>query len=194
MHVAESEPYPWPWDGAGPECWAVLVVDCAMPAPAGLGARLQAWLDHTGRAGVPTYRVSVGAGHVRQLPADWLGPTPVDETVAAPGWNGFSASPLDDLLRASRRRTLLLTGYWLEVGVHSTLRAANDMGYECAVVADLCTPWDTALAPGALSTIRFSGGIFGAVVSSGAVADRLGTANLAAAGGAVAGAETSAGQ
>ncbi|GIG22744.1 hypothetical protein Cch01nite_34680 [Cellulomonas chitinilytica] len=182
MHVAGSEPYPWPWDGAGPDDWAVLVVDCAMPAPAGLRSRLRPWLERTERAGAPTFRVTVGARHDRVPPEDWLGGA-VDESVVAPGWNGFSSSPLDDLLRAAGRSTLLLAGYWLEVGVHSTLRAANDIGYECAVVADLCTPWDTALAPGALSTIRFSGGIFGAVVTSGAVADELATRALTSAAG-----------
>jgi nicotinamidase-related amidase len=93
--------------------------------------------------------------------------------VTASGWDGFFESGLDQILRHKRRDTLLITGHWLEVGVHSTLRSANDRGYECAVVADACAAWDPALRLSALSSIELSGGIFGAVTTAQAVNDVL---------------------
>ncbi|MBP2705112.1 isochorismatase family protein [Microbispora sp. RL4-1S] len=89
-----------------------------------------------------------------------------DAEVHAPGWDGFHGSPLDELLRAAGRDLLVLAGCCLELGVHSTMRSANDRGYECLLLADACAAADPSLAAGALSTIEMSGGIFGAVGSS----------------------------
>jgi nicotinamidase-related amidase len=53
--------------------------------------------------------------------------------------------------------------------VHSTLRSANDRGYECLTIADACLAADTETQRGAISSIEMSGGIFGAVGSTDAV-------------------------
>ncbi|MDM7853916.1 isochorismatase family protein [Cellulomonas alba] len=181
MHVLGSEPYPWPYDGADVASWAVLAIASAGSAGGGLAGRAAARVAAAARgAGCPVVHVDVGTAPAGPPRAGAVpdGPPPVvepgDVTVAAPGWNGFDGSPLDAVLRRLGRTTLLVTGRWLETGVHSTLRAANDRGYECATVADACEPWDAALAPAALSSIRFSGGIFGAVVATGPVVAALG--------------------
>ena len=185
MHVQGSEPYPWPFDGAPVTAWAVLdVASEGVGATAASARRAAQVRTAAAGAGCPVVHVNVGTAPARPLR---VGAVPVGRlpdaaprqyargalVVEAPGWNGFGASPLDSLLRRLGRHTLLLVGGWLETGVHSTLRAANDRGFECATVADACEPWDPALAPAALSSIRFSGGIFGAVVSTAAVVAAL---------------------
>ena len=87
-------------------------------------------------------------------------------SVTSAGWNGFYGSPLDSVLRRLGRTHLLMTGWWLETGVHSTLRSANDMGYECLTLADCCVPLGPETVAGAISSIQMSGGIFGATGSS----------------------------
>jgi nicotinamidase-related amidase len=89
-----------------------------------------------------------------------------DHLLDAHGVDGFFASPLDALLRSLGRDQLLLCGAWLETGVHSTMRSANDRGYECLLVLDACVPHDPALVAASRSQIEMSGGIFGAVGDS----------------------------
>ena len=85
-----------------------------------------------------------------------------DVAVEAAATNGFYSSRLDDVLRANGRTDIILAGWGLEGPVHSTLRAANDRGYECLLVADASTPLDPDLVSGSCEMVRFSGGIFGA--------------------------------
>ena len=61
------------------------------------------------------------------------------------------------------RDLLLLVGLGLETTVHSTMRSANDRGYECLLVVDACAPLDPDAVPNAVSMVEMSGGIFGAV-------------------------------
>jgi len=67
------------------------------------------------------------------------------------------------VLRAAGATHLLVAGHGLEGPVHSTLRSANDRGYECLLVIDACSPLDPGLAGAARSMVEMSGGIFGAV-------------------------------
>jgi nicotinamidase-related amidase len=83
-------------------------------------------------------------------------------TLEAGATNGFYSSRLDDVLRANGRTDIVVAGWGLEGPVHSTLRAANDRGYECLLVADASTPLDPDLVFGSCEMVRFSGGIFGA--------------------------------
>jgi biuret amidohydrolase len=84
-------------------------------------------------------------------------------TLGARGTNAFFASGLDEALRAGSRRDVIIAGWGLEGPVHSTLRAANDRGYECLLVIDACTSLDEDLVDAASRTVEYSGGIFGAV-------------------------------
>jgi hypothetical protein len=87
---------------------------------------------------------------------------PTDAIVRPIGWDGFHGTPLDALLRAEERDTLILAGWWLEVGVHSTMRSANDRGYECLLATDLVAGLSESTTAAAISSIQMSGGIFGA--------------------------------
>jgi nicotinamidase-related amidase len=83
--------------------------------------------------------------------------------VDAAGIDGFHGSGLDATLRAAGATHLLLAGHGLEAPVHSTLRSANDRGYECLLVLDASSPLRPDLVPAARSMVEMSGGIFGAV-------------------------------
>jgi nicotinamidase-related amidase len=91
--------------------------------------------------------------------------------VDAVGSNGFHGSRLDAELRRRDVARLVLTGYGAEATVDSTLRAANDRGYECLVLTDAVAPFDDDVGAHALASVTMSGGIFGAIGTS---ADLLG--------------------
>ena len=86
-----------------------------------------------------------------------------DLDLVAGGVDGYYASDLDIVLRTGRYRRLVVAGVGLETCVHSTMRDANDRGYECLLVVDACVPIDPALTAASVSSIEMSGGIFGAV-------------------------------
>jgi nicotinamidase-related amidase len=86
-----------------------------------------------------------------------------DAVITAPGWDAFFETPLDTVLRAAGRDLLVLVGGWLEVGVHSTMRSANDRGYECLLVPAGCIAIADTTRAATISSTEMSGGIFGAV-------------------------------
>ncbi|WP_147102774.1 isochorismatase family protein [Nesterenkonia populi] len=166
--IAASIPYAWPWDGGlSPGRTALLVLSApGGPVLEALPGELESFareLEHEGGLALqiltqdPRYR---RAPDVPLLPADrLLG----DRVLTAAGLDGFFGSPLDTVLRRQGRDQLLLAGTWLETSVHSTMRTANDRGYECLLLTDLSPALETDLATGAVSCIEMSGGIFGAV-------------------------------
>jgi len=96
-----------------------------------------------------------------------------DDTIASVGIDGFFGSSLDAHLRARGFERLILVGAGLETSIHSTMRSANDRGYECLLVVDACLAYDDAVTPASVSMIEMSGGIFGAVGTTAAVVDAL---------------------
>ena len=171
LTIAETTPYAWPWDGAFSPTRTALVVVTVPGAPAPVAA-----VDEVARA----LHVAGGAVvHVTTAPprsdpgavAGAWGPAEhlPDHRVTSYGVDGFVGSPLDGLLRSLGRDQLLLAGAWLETAVHSTMRSANDRGYECLLMLDACTPYDGGLLAAARSQIEMSGGIFGAVGETPAV-------------------------
>jgi nicotinamidase-related amidase len=128
-------------------------------------AELAAAAVSLGRAGVAVVEIQTGPPPARRPQPDSGRPAggwPTDTIVRPLGWDGFHGTPLDAVLRAAPRDTLILAGWWLEVGVHSTMRSANDRGYECLLATDLVAGLSESTTVGAISSIQMSGGIFGA--------------------------------
>lgn len=172
--IAHTTPYAWPWDGAySPSRTALLVV--AAPGVPSPGAGVEALARALRLAGgVVVHVMTAPPREDRQAveaAVETWGSTDcwVDRRVESAGVDGFYGSPLDGLLRSLGRDQLLLAGAWLETGVHSTMRSANDRGYECLLLLDACTAYDPDLVAASRSQIEMSGGIFGAVGSTGDV-------------------------
>lgn len=92
-----------------------------------------------------------------------LAPESGEVVLHKPGNSAFHATDLDQILRSQGIKHLLITGVTTDVCVHSTLREANDRGYDCLVVSDCCGAGDPALHDAALAMMMNEGGIFGAV-------------------------------
>ncbi|MGN2639781.1 cysteine hydrolase family protein [Nocardia takedensis] len=100
---------------------------------------------------------------------DELAPEPGETVIDKPGKGAFYATELAAVLAAAGIETLLVTGVTTEVCVHTTVREANDRGYECLVVADCVGSYFPEFQRVGLDMIAAQGGIFGWVADSAAV-------------------------
>ena len=104
-----------------------------------------------------------------------LYPIEGEPIIDKPGKGSFYATDLDLLLHTRGIRNIILTGITTDVCVHTTMRDANDRGYECVLLSDCTGATDQGNHEAALKMIQMQGGVFGAVSDSLAVIDVLRT-------------------
>jgi len=97
---------------------------------------------------------------------DELKPAPGEPVVDKPGKGAFFATDLDAILHNRGIERLIVTGVTTEVCVHTTVREANDRGYECLVLEDCVASYFPEFQEIGIKMIKAQGGIFGWVSDS----------------------------
>jgi nicotinamidase-related amidase len=98
-----------------------------------------------------------------------LAPLAGEPIIDKPGKGSFYGTDLEILLHMRGIRNLVLAGIHTDVGVHTTMREANDRGFECLLLSDCSAGTDAANHHAVLRMIRMQGGVFGAAAESAAL-------------------------
>jgi nicotinamidase-related amidase len=99
---------------------------------------------------------------------DELAPLPGELVIDKPGKGSFYGTTFGAELAARGITRLVITGVTTEVCVHTTVREANDRGYECLVLSDCVGSYFPEFQRAGLAMIAAQGGIFGWVAPSSA--------------------------
>ena len=132
-----------------------------LPASKKLRGRLKNGIGDPG----PMGRILVRGEYGHDI-VDELKPAPGEPVVDKPGKGAFYATDLDSMLHNRGIRQLVVCGVTTEVCVNTTVREANDRGYDCLVLEDCVGSYFPEFQAAALNMIKAQGGIFGWVSDS----------------------------
>lgn len=92
---------------------------------------------------------------------DELVPRENEVVLDKPGKGAFYQTDLESILRNRNIKSLIVTGVTTHVCVQTTIREANDRGYECLMLEDCCAAFDPRDHEDSIRMINQQGGIFG---------------------------------
>ena len=90
-----------------------------------------------------------------------LAPLAGEPVIVKPGKGAFWATPLDEMLRWRGVTHLILAGVTTEVCVQTTMREANDRGYDCLLIEDATESYFPEFKRATLDMVRAQGAIVG---------------------------------
>ncbi|KAJ9614080.1 hypothetical protein H2200_002216 [Cladophialophora chaetospira] len=99
---------------------------------------------------------------------------PSEVIIDKPGRGAFAHTDFEHLLRIRGIRNLVLCGVTTDVCVSTTMREANDRGFDCLLLVDATAAATTQLHDATIESVKMEGGIFGAVAHSRDVIDAMG--------------------
>jgi len=157
-----ADPYPWPYNGdLCAEDTALIVIDMQTDF-CGIGGYVDRMGYDLTLTRAPVGPISAVLAQMRRQGFD------------KPGKGSFCATDLELILRLREIDNLVLTGITTEVCVHTTMREANDRGFECLLLEDCCGATDRSNHEHAIKMIKMQGGVFGAVADSNSLLSLLG--------------------
>ena len=113
----------------------------------------------------PNGRILIRGEHGHDI-IDELAPADGEAILDKPGKGAFYATDLELMLQNAGIKSLIVTGVTTEVCVHTTVREANDRGFECLVPSDCVGSYIPEFHEVGLKMIAAQGGIFGWVTPS----------------------------